>query len=1104
MTDRRWYQDAIVYQLHVRAFADSNGDGIGDFRGLIQQLDYLQDLGVTTLWLLPFYPSPLRDDGYDIADYTDVHPAYGTLRDFRALLREAHARDLRVVTELVLNHTSDQHPWFQRARRAAPGTSHRDWYVWSDTPDRYRDARIIFKDFEQSNWAWDPVAQAYYWHRFYSHQPDLNFDNPAVHRAVIRALDFWLDLGVDGLRLDAVPYLYEREGTNCENLPETHEFLRKLRRHVDRKYGDRMLLAEANQWPDDAVAYFGSGDECHMAFHFPLMPRLFMGIHTEDRFPIVDILQQTPVIPDGAQWAVFLRNHDELTLEMVTDEDRDYMYRVYAQDPRARINLGIRRRLAPLMGNNRRKIELMNSLLCALPGAPVLYYGDEIGMGDNIYLGDRNGVRTPMQWSADRNAGFSRANPQRLFLPVVIDPEYHYETVNVEAQQHNPQSFLWWMKRLIAQRRHYPVLGTGSIEFLHPENRKVLAFLRESGDERLLVVANLSRFVQCVELDLARFEGAIPVEVFGRTRFPAVGRDPYFLTLAPHSFYWLALERAAAESEPAPAGARLAVVAVPGPWEEALEEPAAERVERALARWLPQQRCFGMAPRDILGVRIADAVPVDADGERFVLALLEVSATEGDPYLCFLPLACADGEEADRRVASGAAVARIRPQDSRPEGVLYVAALDGALARWMLETLPGRRRPRGRHGTIVPTAFKAVREAVKEAAPGTLDPMPLGDDGPQASVAYGSRFVLKMFRRLDDGVSPALEVGRFLTTKVLFPHTPALVGAVEYQRPDREPLTLAVVHEYVPKAGDAWRYTLDAVDHFFELVLTGNAARGVPGEGRVPLAGDEAATVPPFLADSAGMYLDSARLLGQRTAELHLALGSRTDDPAFAPEPFTALYQRSLYQSLRAKADQSLTLLERRARTLPPEDRSLADAVLAARDGVTARLRAVTQRPLGGTRIRCHGDYGLGKVRYTGRDFVVLDFEGEPPRSLEERRLKRSPLVDVAGMLRSFDYAASSALLHGRVRPEDVETLRPWAEEWRHWVSHAFLHAYLQVALPAGLLPRSRDDLRMLLECYRLEKALYEVAWELNHRPAWIGIPLRGVRDLLEGTAAGS
>jgi maltose alpha-D-glucosyltransferase/alpha-amylase len=1098
VSERRWYQDAVIYQLHVRAFADSNGDGIGDFRGLTQKLDYLQDLGVTTLWLLPFYPSPLRDDGYDIADYTDVHPVYGTLRDFRAFLREAHERDLRVVTELVLNHTSDQHPWFQRSRQAGAGSAYRDWYVWSPVPDRYRGARVIFKDFEQSNWAWDPVAQAYYWHRFYAHQPDLNFDNPAVHRAVLKVLDFWLDMGVDGLRLDAVPYLYEREGTSCENLPETHEFLKKLRRHVDRRYGDRMLLAEANQWPDDAVAYFGHGDECHMAFHFPVMPRLFMGVHTEDRFPVVDILQQTPPIPEGAQWAVFLRNHDELTLEMVTDEDRDYMYRVYAQDPQARINLGIRRRLAPLMGNNRRKIELMNSLLFSLPGTPVLYYGDEIGMGDNIYLGDRNGIRTPMQWSGDRNAGFSRSNPQRLFLPVITDPEYHFEAVNVEAQQRNPQSFLWWMKRLIAQRKRFPVLGVGAVEFLHPENRKVLAFVRESADDRLLVVANLSRFVQCAELDLTRFKGTAPVEVFGQTRFPVISEEPYLLTLAPHTFYWLQLGRRPDEAEATPAGGRLPPVTVTESWEQAFEGAPAERLERALARWLPQRRWFGAKARSILGVRIADAIRVVAGGEPVYLTLLQVSYSDGQPESYFVPLAFAAGSAADGRIAGGTAVARVRGRTGEDAGVVYDALASDAFCRWILDILPSRRQIRGREGAVVTTALTPLRSALRDAPRESLQPALLGLEQSNSSVTYGNRFILKLLRRLDEGVSPELEVGRFLTTRASFPHVPPVVGAIEYRRADREPLTIGVAHAFVPNEGDAWRYTLDAVDHFFEHVLSARGDAGVPAARPGPVVGDAPVECPPDVAALIGVYLGSARLLGRRTGELHAALGSRPDEPAFAPEPFTALYQRSLYQSLRTKAEQALTLLAKRVRSLPSDVRGGADAVLAAHDALLVRLHGVTQPQLTGMRIRCHGDYHLGQVLYTGRDFVILDFEGEPALSLGQRRIKRSPLVDVAGMLRSFHYAAASALIDGRVRPGDADALAPWADVWWYWVSRSFLDAYRAAAAPSGLLPRSVQETRLLLDCYQIEKALYELAYELNHRPAWLRIPLRGIRSLLQ------
>jgi maltose alpha-D-glucosyltransferase/alpha-amylase len=548
-SDPLWYKDAIIYETHVKAFFDSNNDGTGDFQGLHQKLDYLQDLGVTCLWLLPFFPSPLKDDGYDISDYRSVHPSYGTLDDFKAFLNAAHERGLQVLVELVVNHTSDQHPWFQRARRAPPGSIERDYYVWSESDQKYRDARIIFTDTEKSNWSWDPEAQAYYWHRFFSHQPDLNFDNPKVLNEVLDAMHFWLDLGADGMRLDAIPYLCEREGTNCENLPETHAVVRAMRRALDEKYANRMFLAEANQWPVDVLPYFGNGDECHMAFHFPLMPRIFMALRLEDRHPITDIMEQTPPIPDTCQWGLFLRNHDELTLEMVSDEERDYMYLAYSADPRMRLNVGIRRRMAPLMENNRRRIELLNSLLFSFPGTPIIYYGDEIGMGDNIYLGDRNGVRTPMQWTPDRNAGFSRANPAKLYSPVIMDPVYGYEAINVEAQQSDSSSLLHWMRNMIALRKLFRVFGRGSLEFLKPENRKVLAYVRKYDGEQVLCVANLSRFAQPVELDLSPMAGMTPVEMLGYTEFPVIERSPYRLTLGPYGFFWFELQGSPAPIE---------------------------------------------------------------------------------------------------------------------------------------------------------------------------------------------------------------------------------------------------------------------------------------------------------------------------------------------------------------------------------------------------------------------------------------------------------------------------------------------------------------------------------------------------------------------------
>jgi maltose alpha-D-glucosyltransferase / alpha-amylase len=539
--DPLWYKDAIIYQTHVKAFFDSNSDGYGDFAGITSQLDYVQSLGVNAIWLLPFYPSPLKDDGYDIASYEEIHETYGLVEHFKQFLKEAHERGIRVITELVINHTSDQHPWFQRARAAPKGSPERDWYVWSDDPNKYKDARIIFTDTEKSNWAYDGVAQQFYWHRFFSHQPDLNFDNPKVVEAVINVMRFWLRMGVDGLRLDAIPYLVEREGTNCENLPATHVVLKQLRAALDVEFPGRLFLAEANQWPPDVRPYFGEGDECHMAFHFPLMPRMFMAVRREDRTPIVEIMARTPPIPANCQWAIFLRNHDELTLEMVTDDERDYMYREYARDKRMRINVGIRRRLAPLMENGRRQMELMNALLMSMPGTPVVYYGDEIGMGDNIYLGDRNGVRTPMQWSDDKNAGFSEADNAALYSPVIVDPPYGYHSINVEAQERTPTSLLRWMRRLIGVRKAQKAFGRGTQEFLHPANKRVLVFLRRYDSEVILCVNNLSRYAQPLELDLREFTGLVPVELWSCEPFPPIGTLPYFFTLAPHGFLWFRL-----------------------------------------------------------------------------------------------------------------------------------------------------------------------------------------------------------------------------------------------------------------------------------------------------------------------------------------------------------------------------------------------------------------------------------------------------------------------------------------------------------------------------------------------------------------------------------
>ena len=1097
--DREWYRDAVIYQLHVRAFRDSDGDGIGDLVGLTEKLDYLQDLGVTAIWLLPFYPSPLKDDGYDIADYTDVNPSYGSLQDFRVFLREAHRRGLRVITELVINHTSDQHPWFQRARRARPGSRARDFYVWSATADRYPEARIIFKDFERSNWTWDAEAGAYYWHRFYTHQPDLNFDNPTVHKATFAALDFWLRMGVDGLRLDAVPYLYEREGTNCENLPETHAFLKELRRRVEAKYPDRMLLAEANQWPEDAVAYFGAGDECHMAFHFPVMPRLFMALQMEDRFPIIDILQQTPPIPDGCQWAIFLRNHDELTLEMVTDEDRDYMYRVYASDPQARINLGIRRRLAPLMGNNRRRIELMNALLFSLPGTPIIYYGDEIGMGDNIYLGDRNGVRTPMQWSPDRNAGFSIANPQRLYFPVNIEPEYHYEALNVEAQQNNPHSLLWWMKHLIALRRQYRAFGRGTLRFLSPENPRVLAFVRQWEEERILVVANLSRFAQAVELDLAEYEGMVPVEMFGRTRFPRIGSAPYFVTLGAHAFYWFLLPPETAASQAARTSGAAPALVFRGPWQDLVTGEGQERLEEVLPGYLRGARWFRGKARELSGVAVHQAIPVPVRDREVLVTLLEARYLDGDAEIYVVPLAFAEGDRV-RELAGAAPGSIILSLAER--GVLYDATVDEEFVNALADGMSRRRSWRAARSELVASRTRSFAAPQPAEPAGTLKATVLRGEQSNTSINLGDRFLLKLFRKAEPGINPDLEIGRYLTDHTEFRRMPLLAGGLELRTRGREPTTLGVLHQFVPSEGDAWNWTLNALSQFFERGVVTPTQPTEADFGPTSLVERARLEPPALVQDMVGPYLAQVRLLGRRTAELHLALAAARDNPAFVPEAFTALYRRSLYQSLRSMVRTTYDLLRRRVATLPEPVREQARAVLGLEDTLLRQVRAVLERRLAMLRIRIHGDYHLGQVLFTGKDFVIVDFEGEPSRSLSERRFKRSPLRDVAGMIRSFEYAAGYGLRHGPRRAEDVPALKPWARLWIRWTSGAFLGGYLELAGDAGYLPRDPAELAAMLEFYILDKTVYELRYELNNRPAWVDIPLEALLRRVEAEVA--
>ncbi|HXV64163.1 MAG TPA: maltose alpha-D-glucosyltransferase [Vicinamibacteria bacterium] len=1090
--DPLWYKDAIIYEVHVRAFRDSNADGIGDFNGLIRQLDYLEELGVTAIWLLPFYPSPLKDDGYDIADYTDVNPSYGTLADFRRFLREAHRRGLRVITELVINHTSSEHPWFQRAREAPPGSRYRDFYVWSDTPERYPEARIIFKDFETSNWTWDSVAKAYYWHRFYSHQPDLNFDNPEVQEEVFKVLDFWMSMGVDGMRLDAVPYLFEREGTNCENLPQTHAFLKKLRSYIDSRHRGRMLLAEANQWPEDAASYFGDGDECHMNFHFPLMPRMFMALHLEDRFPIIDILEQTPEVHSTCQWATFLRNHDELTLEMVTDEDRDYMWRVYAEDTQARINLGIRRRLAPLLGT-RRKIELLNALLFSLPGTPVLYYGDEIGMGDNIYVGDRDGVRTPMQWSPDRNAGFSRANPQKLFLPIIVDPEYHYEARNVETQHANPSSFLWWMRRLIAQRTRHKAFGRGELRILHPENKKVLAFVRSFEEERILVVANLSRYSQHVELALQDYAGLVPEELFGRVAFPPIREQPYFLSLSPHTFFWFELTAPSADAGGAIEIPELGKVDQAG---QLLTASLRERIEEVLPLYLRRQRWFRSKTRRIQMARIVEEMN---GSSNWVALLVMVHFYEGQDELYFIPLAWSEGDAAQEILTNNArsavAVATLSSgnDDEIVHIVLHDAALSERFSKELLHLLASKRVLRAKQGRFL--AWARNLEDSDDDSPGP----PRAQTGEQTntSIVFGDRYILKLQRVVEAGVNCDPEIVRFLNERTAFKHVPELLATLDYQTAGREPASVAVLQRYVPNRGDAWQFTLETLDRYYEHVLA-HPAHARPPSSSGPLLKQAAEEPSELLGEALGHYVPVVRLLGQRTAELHGALASERRHPAFAPEPFSELHQRSLYQAARPRLAEALDLLRRWLPRLPEAERARARTITERESLIYKRLRRITARKIEALRIRCHGDYHLGQILYTGRDFVIIDFEGEPARPISERRFKRCPLRDVAGMLRSFHYAATAALKRRKEPAGKIETLEPWARGWVHWVSAYYLRAYLESPAAEPFLPRSREDVEDLLQFYLLEKCFYELRYELNHRPEWVSIPLLGLADLLD------
>ncbi len=1074
-TETQWYRDAIIYQLHVKSFFDSSNDGMGDFVGVTEKLDYIKNLGATAIWVMPFYPSPLRDDGYDISDYRGINPSYGTAKNFRAFVKAAHDRGIRVITELVINHTSDQHPWFQRARAARKGSAARDFYVWSDTDKKYEDTRIIFLDTEKSNWTWDERARAFYWHRFYSHQPDLNFENPRVLEAVLDVMRYWLNLGVDGLRLDAIPYLCEREGTNCENLEETHDVLKKIRAAVDRDYPDRMLLAEANQWPEETAQYFGNGDECHMAFHFPLMPRIYMALAQEDRHPITDIMRQTPEIPDGCQWSIFLRNHDEMTLEMVTDRERDYLWKFYAADKRARINLGIRRRLAPLLDNDRRKIELLNSLLLSMPGTPCIYYGDEIGMGDNIYLGDRDGVRTPMQWSVDRNGGFSRVDPAKLFLPTIQDPIYGYLAVNVEAQLASQTSLLNWLRRMILVRKSHKAMGRGMLTFLYPQNRKVMAYLRDLDDDTILCVVNVSNAPQAVELDLSMFEGNGLTELTAGTKFPRVGELPYLLTLPAYGFYWFRLEKVGADSfQASPYLPELFTLVATGRLESIFAGRELQAFENTAApAYLRTKRWFAAKTSRVSKVKVSDhAVLREGARGRYILPLLSVPLSRGETQTYFTPLAV-ETEIDDDEDLLPFAIARLRR--GAHTGLLYDADASPEFAGAMLAAL--------RRGDVISTNQGGVVRFTPSPLLADEDDVDtdhirrMGAEQSNSSINLDDRMALKIYRRLQPGANPEVEIGRFLTDVAHFDNAPPTLGVVEHVDADGHVSAIAVLQRFVRNQGDAWSWTLNVMMRVMDALAFTSEQNF------------------EALKESFEAYTPHMRRLGARTAEMHKALATPTDDAAFAAEPLTFADVVESARDARDLADRAFAHLDALSDGASESAGVLAQRLISRKKECYQLIEDCAVTPVGAIKTRIHGDYHLGQVLVVKDDVVIIDFEGEPARTLDERRAKATPLRDVAGMLRSFAYAVATA--RRRVAERLPEVSSRLHQELIQF-SEIFVEAYMESAKGSPIWIEDEATQRRLLILHTISKAFYEISYEAGNRPEWIDIPIEGVLSILD------
>ncbi len=1082
--DELWYKDGIIYQVHIKAFNDSNNDGMGDLPGLTEKLDYIKSLGVTIIWVLPFYPSPMKDDGYDIADYMNINPDYGTLEDFKNLLEEAHKKNIRVVTELVLNHTSDQHEWFKRARASKPDSVERNFYVWSETTEKYKDARVIFSDFENSNWTFDHTANAYFWHRFYSHQPDLNFENPEVHKALFKVVDFWFELGIDGLRLDAVPYLYEKEGTNCENLFETHQFLKKFSAYIKNKFKNKMLLAEANQWPEDAVEYFGDGDECQMAFHFPLMPRMYLAVQMETRFPIIDILEQTPDIPANCQWAMFLRNHDELTLEMVTDEERDFMYMYYARDKRARVNLGIRRRLAPLVENNRRKIELLNILLFSFPGTPIIYYGDEIGMGDNYYLGDRNGVRTPMQWSPDRNAGFSNANPQRLFLPVIIDPEYNYETVNVEVQERNSSSLLRWMKKTIAVRKNYKAFGRGTIEFLNPNNTKVLAFYRKFENENILVVANLSRLSQAVELDLCEFAGYTPVDVFSRNKFPVVKDDFYTLTLNAYDYYWFSLvkreERKRTERE-------VPQFSFENNLQSIFNSSQKKSFEKnIILNYLDYTGLIKIYEDKIEDLEIISEIKISPKLEYYIL-FISLSYIENPSAIFLLTFAYAEGEKAEKILTEEPNSVLAINNGAQEKSILFEGVYDDSFRKQLLNNLLNTSVNKAGAKLIFLSNSSSQAKEINETISSTY----INVFSNMYNIFYDDKLVLKLYRRLEMGIGAGEEILNLLT-KNKFKNTLPLISPIQYLSNQGEPITVGLLNKNITNHGTAYDYFTNSAEHYYESILSRDKEE-LKCFAQLNYLLDDLEETQTICETLNPLDLDNSGLIGKITADMHNNLSSADDNPIFKTENFNQFYNRSLYQTIRSNVKLVFQTLKQSVNSLDKNLQELAEQALTLQDLFLNYLEKIINKKISAKKIRIHGDYHLGQLLFTGKDFIITDFEGQPLLGLSEKKLRRSSLRDVASMLYSFRYAAFNSLSKYQVDLNEKKHLENFAEQWWLCISNNFLDNYFLNLNGNEILPDDKTELKFLINIYFIDKIISELSYELSNKTDKILIPLKSL-----------